>query len=267
VVLRHIENELRDLATANPQNAIDLADELWDEGALETRLLAAYLLGRIPPSAGHLLPRITAWTQQIRDPEVRSALLTTSLTRMRKETPREFLALIQELLHPARTRTWSNGIQALLPMIADTTFENFPPILDVVEPIIQAAPSTLQIDLRDLIVELYKASPSETTFFLKQILQASTDPMTAITMRRISSSFPAALQTELKEFLRVTPISQTPRSKSEPEETESLEESSIIAPSIVETSKTIRRTTKPKTESPGSAKKEPKSQPRVKRKE
>jgi hypothetical protein len=208
VVLRHIENELREVAAKNPEYALDLADLLWDEGALETRLLSAFLLGRIPPQEEHILPRITAWTQQVRDPGVRSALLTIGLTRMRKEAPNQFLGLIQELLHPARARTWSNGIQALLPMIADVKFENFPPILDLVEPIIQAAPATLQTDLENLIIELYKASPSETTFFLKQILSASEDQMTFISMRRIYPSLPSALQAELKDYLRPTPLAR-----------------------------------------------------------
>ncbi|MEW6404566.1 MAG: DNA alkylation repair protein, partial [Chloroflexota bacterium] len=206
VVLRQIENELRTVAEENPDYALELADRLWDEGALETRLLAAFLLGRIPPQEERLLARLTAWTQQIRDPEVRSALLSTSLYRMRKETPDKFLILIQEYLHPARTRTWSNGIQALLPMIADTTFENFPPILDLVEPIIMAAPATLQLDLEELIIALYRASPIETTFLLKQILETSENPMTAITLRRMAGSFPMVLQSELRETLRARPI-------------------------------------------------------------
>lgn len=209
-VITHIENELRAVAEANPHFALELADVLWDEGALETRLLAAFLLGRIPPQEERLLPRLTAWTQQIRDPNVRSALLSTSLVRMRKETPNQFLTLIREYLHPARTRTWSNGIQALIPMIADTTHVNLPPILDIVEPIIEEAPSTLQNDLADLIVALYRASSNETTFMLKHILANTENPMTVVTLRRISVSFPPPLQTELRELLRPQPLSLKP---------------------------------------------------------
>ena len=201
-VLTHIENELRVVAEANPYFALELADVLWDEGALETRLLAAFLLGRIPPQEEHLLPRITAWTQQIRDPNVRSALLSTSLTRMRKETPDQFLDLVREYLHPERSRTWANGIHALLPMIADTNFANLPPILDIVEPIIEEASSNLQDDLAELIVALYRASSNETTFLLKHILNNTQNPMTVVTMRRIATSFPPPLQVELRDLLR-----------------------------------------------------------------
>ena len=75
VVLRHIENEVGPIAERRPIQALELADALWDEGWLETRLLAAYLLGRIPPQEERLLARLTAWTQAVRDPSVRAALL------------------------------------------------------------------------------------------------------------------------------------------------------------------------------------------------
>lgn len=205
-VLTHIENELRAAAEANPHFALELADALWDEGALETRLLAAFLLGRIPPQEERLLPRLTAWTQQIRDPDVRAALLSTSLERMRKETPDQFLILVREYLHPERPRTWSNGLQALIPMAADTEFENLPALFDLVEPVVEEAPPLLQNDLADLIVALYRASPSETTFMLKHVLSNSQNPTTAITLRRISSNFPPPLQNELRDLLRPQPI-------------------------------------------------------------
>lgn len=205
-VLTQIENELKPYAEEHPKFALELADILWEEESLETRLLAAYLLGRIPPQEELVLPRITLWTGQIRDPYVRSALLSTSLTRMRKETPDKFLALIREYLHPERTRSWSNGIQALLPMIADTSFTNLPPIFDIVEPIIEESPSTLQNDLEELVIALYRASPSETVFMLKHVIANSQNPMTAITLRRISPTFPPTLQSEIKEYIKPQPL-------------------------------------------------------------
>ncbi len=201
-VLTQIENEIKQTAEENPHFALELADILWDEGALETCLLAAFLLGRIPPQEERLLPRLTAWTQQVRDPDVRSALLSTSLGRMRKETPNQFLNLIREYFHPERSRTWSNGIQALLPMIADTNYNNLPPILDLVEPIIEEAPTSIQNNLSDLIIALYRASANETIFLLKHILERTENPMTLITLRRMSVNFPPPLQKELQELLR-----------------------------------------------------------------
>jgi len=232
-VITQIENELRPKAKANPAFAIDLADVLWEDGALETRLLAAFLLGRVPPQEEHLLPRLTAWTQQIRDPQIRSALLSTSLIRMRKEIPDQFLMLIREYLHPARIRTWSNGLQALLPMIADSTFENMPPILDIVEPIIEEAPSTLQNELTDLIIALYRASASETVFMLKHVLSTTQNTMTIVTMRRIVTSFPPALQAELRDLLRPKPAPMPASTQQEDEVVDDFIEEPVMQ--IIET--------------------------------
>ena len=204
VVLRQIETELGPAAERQPIQALELADALWDEGWLETRLLAAYLLGRIPPQEERLLARLTAWTQAIRDPEVRAALLTTSLTRLRKETPDLFLVLVKEWLHPARQRMWSNGIQALVPLISSRDFDNLPPIFEIVEPIIKTSPGTLQFDLQELITVLYEASAEETIYFLEQILRGTKSPLPSVALRRMAPELPTDLQSSLREMLRKT---------------------------------------------------------------
>ncbi|HUE98730.1 MAG TPA: DNA alkylation repair protein [Anaerolineales bacterium] len=204
VVLRQVETELGPVAERQPIQALELADALWDEGWLETRLLAAFLLGRIPPQEERLLARLTAWTQAVRDPEVRAALLTTSLTRLRKETPDLFLVLVREWLHPARQRMWSNGIQALVPLISSPDFDNLPPIFEIVEPLLKSSPATLQYDLQELIIVLFEASPDETTYFLQQIVKETKSPLPSIALRRMSPELPQALQASLRETLRQT---------------------------------------------------------------
>lgn len=203
-ILRHIETELAPLAAANPDQALDLADHLWDEGWLEMSLLAASLLGRLPPREERLLPRLTAWTQQVRDASVRFALLTTSLARMRRETPDQFLILVGEWLNPERPRMWSNGIQALLPLIQDPNFNNLPPVFDLLAPVVEAAPGTLQSDLVDLFQSLMRASPTETTYFLRQVITNSPTPITATTFRRISPSLPTKLAEAIRDLTKRT---------------------------------------------------------------
>jgi len=201
-VPRQIETELGPIAENRPVQALELADALWDEGWLETRLLAAFLLGRIPPQEERLLARLTAWTQAVRDPDVRAALLTTSLTRLRRETPGLFLELVKEWLHPARQRMWSNGIQALVPLISASDFDNLPPIFETIEPILKASPAALQFDIQELLITLYRASPNETIYFIHQVLKATKSPLPAVSLRRMLPEMPQDLQTQLREILR-----------------------------------------------------------------
>lgn len=202
VILQHIEIELAPLAAADPSAALDLADRLWDEGWLEMRLLAAALLGKIPPREERLLPRLTAWTMQVRDPSVRAALLDASLARLRKETPEQFLLLVGEWLKPERTRMWSNGIQALLPLIEDPNFHNLPPVFEMLEPIVKAAPGTLQNDFVDLFTSLHRASPTETVYFVRKVIANSPNLITATTFRRISPSLPPPLAEKIRDLVK-----------------------------------------------------------------
>lgn len=202
VVLRQIETELGPIAEKKPIQALELADALWDEGWLETRLLAAFLLGRIPPQEERLLARLTAWTQAVRDPNVRAALLTTSLTRLRKETPSLFLVLVKEWLHPARKKMWSNGIQALVPLITSPEFDNLPPIFEILGPILKASPAALQFDIQELLVVLYKESSDETIYFIQQTLKSTKSELPAIALRRMLPDLPQDFQANLREILR-----------------------------------------------------------------
>ncbi|HLO31942.1 MAG TPA: hypothetical protein VK249_22525, partial [Anaerolineales bacterium] len=127
-----------------------------------------------------------------------------SLTRLRRETPDLFLVLVKEWLHPARQRMWSNGVQALVPLISSPDFDNLPPIFEIVEPILKSSPATLQFDLQELITVLFEASPDETTYFLQQILKETRSPLPAVALRRMSSELPQELQSSLREMLRQT---------------------------------------------------------------
>ncbi len=206
MIVKQIEQELALPASRNAAAALELADRLWDEAYLETRLLAAFLLGRIPPQEERLLARLTAWTGQMSDPNLRAVLLDTGLSRMRKESPQMFLDMIGEWLQPGRTRLWSNGIQAVISAVLDPTFINLPPLLELIEPVIEAAPAKLQLEIEELVKTLYSVYPTETTFYLRHVLRDSQDPMTAVTFRRIAPSFPPDLRSELREVLRARPI-------------------------------------------------------------
>lgn len=201
-VLRQIEFELAPLIATFPDQSMALTDALWKDGHLETRLLAATLLGRIDPSTPLLIERISAWVNRVRDRKVRTALLSTSLNRLHRESPNLFLKLIREWFSDENPKMWSNGIEALLPLLADPSYENLPPVFDIVRPVIANAPSTLQNELADLLNALYRASAVETTFFLRQTIKASQNAQAITTLRRSLPRLTRELQTQVQQMLR-----------------------------------------------------------------
>jgi hypothetical protein len=97
---------------------------------------------------------------------------------------------------------WSNGIQALLPLIQDPGFHNLPPVFDILTHVVETAPGTLQNDFVDLFQSLHGASPTETTYFLRQVITNSPTPMTATTFRRISPSLPPGLADAIRDLVK-----------------------------------------------------------------
>jgi hypothetical protein len=202
-VLRLLESELAAYATTHADKTLALADVLWEDQHLETRLLAAALIGRVPPNHPGLIARINPWAEETREPNVRQALLNASLARMRNEMPASLLKLISSWLEPANSKRWSNGIRALIPLLAELDFDNLPPVFHMIQPVIEIAPPALQVDLADLLSALHRASPIETAYFLRQIITLSPNPQTAIMLRRILPALPVPLQEGLREHLRV----------------------------------------------------------------
>lgn len=201
-VLRQIEMELGPLTAIFPEQAMGLTDALWKDGYLESRLLAAALLGRIHPDTSLLLERITAWVSRTRDDQLRLALLSTSLSRIRREAPTRFLQLMRNWFDPATPKMWANAIHAIIPLIEDPAYENLPPVYSLLSPVIKSMPSIMQNDLADLINALYAASPVETTYFLRQVIIGASSPQLPVTIRRILPQLPAKLQPVILDMVR-----------------------------------------------------------------
>jgi hypothetical protein len=206
-ILNQIELELERLVSEdrNSQQSLALADALWDDASLEGRVLAAYLLGRMKPQERRLVARLTAWTAQTRDTDLRRKLLDDALVRARREQSGVFLDLLGEWLRPERQQLWSNALQAAVSAVKDDAFLAQPALLEVLRPTLRAAPSEVQLDIEELILALHKKIPTETAYFVTQIIASSNSPTTRVTFRRMLPSLPSELRDEIREVMRSGP--------------------------------------------------------------
>jgi hypothetical protein len=201
-VIRQLELELGARTKTDPDHSLVIADLLWEDAYYETRLLAAYLLGRMTPGGDTFMERLTAWVSETRDPAISYTLLTTSLMRLRSENTDDFLLLMEKWAHPSRKKMAPSVMIALVPLLKDKNFHNLPPVFNIVQPIIEAASATTQQELSTLVCALYDASPVETTFFLRQLVTISTRLHAIQNIRRILSTLPHPLQQDLREAIR-----------------------------------------------------------------
>jgi hypothetical protein len=202
-VMRQIQAELLPLAETRWTEAITLTNALWKAGSLETRLLAATLLGNIPPAQVFpSLARLPDWLAQSTDKQVRTALLTDAFTRLRRENPEALFILLEDWLKSPRNSLQVWGLQALLPILTDPQFENLPAIFRILKPAVRSAGPVTQLELQACLSTLEKVSLTETLSFLREIISNNPDPLMLRTIRRILPGLSPDLQAGLLEIFR-----------------------------------------------------------------
>jgi len=202
-VLRQIESELAVLAEKQPEEAVTLSGVLWKADSLESRLLAAYLLGNIPSGQAILaLAILPDWLHQSTDKEIRTALLTDALSRLRRERPEAFFSILEGWLRSAQSALQIWGLQALIPLLQDPQFENLPAIFRILRPAILAVGPATQLDFQACLAALERVSLTETTAFLREIIRVNPEPMMLRIFSRILPGLSPGLQEALRETLR-----------------------------------------------------------------
>jgi hypothetical protein len=202
-VLRQIERELTPLANQSPIKGVILAAELWKDASLESRLLAAHLIGMIPPSdAIPLLTRLPDWLTQSSDKAIHHALLTGSFTRIRRENPEAFFLLLEDWLNSPRASLQIWGMQALIPLLNDPNFENLPAVFRILRPSVLAAGPSTQMELQACVAALERISLTETIFYMRELFLSDHSPLFLRTLRRMLPAFSPELQTALRDMLR-----------------------------------------------------------------
>ena len=202
-VLRQIQAELVPLAGTHPSEALALTEALWKAGSLEARLLSAYLLGSIPlDNALPALARLPYWLAQSTDKEIRTALLTDALARVRRENPEALFIVLEDWLKSPRNSLQVWGLRALIPILTDPHFENLPSVFRILKPAIRSAGPVTQLELQACLATLEQVSLTETLAFLRDIISDNPASLMLRTIRRILPSLSPELQAGLREMLR-----------------------------------------------------------------
>ena len=203
LVIRRLEMELTAACRAHPEQALGIVDELWAETYLEPRMLAVHLLGQIPLSqAEGILERLRKWADPSEDTQMLAALFTRGTARLRAEGPDALLDLFGEWLNDPNLPKRLIGLKAMHSLIHDPDYENLPPLYNQLLPLVRAAPQNLFNELSALLTSLAQRAPTETAYFLRQVLASPTGKDTPRLTRRIMPLLSESQQESLKSILK-----------------------------------------------------------------
>lgn len=203
LVMRQLTLELGKTCQEQPQQALAVVATLWKETYLEPRLLAASMLGSIPVESSKegVLGLLRAWATGSENHRLITAVMETSTQLLRREAPDRLLQLVDVWLSDPSPAQQSVGIQALIAMVNDQSFENIPAVFRLLGPAVQNVNPRLQADLQLVLQALIRRSPVETAYFLRQALSLSVGTNTARLIRRMLPEFEPAQQASLRAAL------------------------------------------------------------------
>lgn len=202
-VLHHIQRELAPLAASNPEAALELSDAIWAEPFLEFRILAASLLGQVPPNPSErILSRIQAWAKSGDEDRFLTELLTQGLSRCSQESPESLIEQVKDWLSNSDISSQRLGLRSLHNLLSSHGYENMPIFFSLLTPYTRKLPSQLRPDMLDILRTLARRVPKETAYFLRQNLHAPDNPDTAWLIRHCLHEFPYEIQDNLRTTVR-----------------------------------------------------------------
>jgi hypothetical protein len=202
-LVTRIEILLGKLGVENPSAGLALADELWKDDHLETRRLAAHLLGQIPLAPpGHVLAKLVEWCKPEEEALSLNFLLQNGSLRIRRDEPQAWLDTIEGWLENDALPYKKMGMQALVPLLADREFTNLPPIFRYMLPMLSNPHHSLFADLEQVVIALDARTPGETAYFLRQVIYLHPDPPVLRFVRRVMQKLSAATQDNLRAVVK-----------------------------------------------------------------
>lgn len=202
LIVRQLEIELALTCQEQPQHALNALQALWEDTHLETRTLAAQLLGRLPRTLDDgVLEKLRAWVTPHENFRMIDALFSYGTPSLRQGSAAALLGLIEEWLGSSSTAVTALGLRALIAVVEDPQFENIPAVLRMLGPLVQSAPTPLLSELHDLLSALTRRTPTESAYFLRQMISVSPEANTARLVRRCLPNFTPEQQNMLRSAI------------------------------------------------------------------
>lgn len=206
IVMRKLEQRMGLLAIHNPDLVLPVADLLWQAEESEMRRLAAVLVGNLPADyADELLQRLRNWSVPESNPVHFEVLYDLGTVTLRRAATQKWIDLIRTWLNDDDLEIARLGVIAITKLVNDREFENLPAVYNAVNPLVVVTPDKLQYELRILITQLARRSPTETAFFLRQAMGPHPTPTLVRLIRRILPEFPEETQDRIKSLLTALP--------------------------------------------------------------
>ena len=202
-VFRQLKLDLLPIIRQQPDAALEMADELWNDPYFEVKQTAIFILGSVPvDQPDPILERLQSWLSPGLERRLAADLFSTGTAALQESFPQSWERFINHTLDQQDPKWVAKGILGLTEGLKNTEFKNLPAIFRLVSRFIRDPQEAVMRDLENLVTTLAKRSPTETAFYLKQNYSVSDSPLTGKLIKQCLPAFPEKIQQDLKTTIR-----------------------------------------------------------------
>ncbi len=203
IVMQNLQQFLENkIPASDPENAVRIADLLWKEPTIESKSLAAQVLGFVHATyPTTVIQIIEDWIREPIEAGLLKELMNKGTQTLRKEFEVAWLEEISTLLISTSNRQKITGLLAVLPLVQDDAFDNLPKLYEMLYPVVSTPSSSVLPELMDILNALIIRSPTETVSYLAQLINDTHHPNLLRAVRNILPEMDITGQTRLRQLL------------------------------------------------------------------
>lgn len=202
-VVRQLRLDLKREINRDPQSALPLADELWQDAYLEVKETAIFILGQAPvDDPVPVLERLHRWLDEDVEKALKTEILATGTKTLQTSFPKDWEDFIKTFLLIEDIKKINLGIQGLTEGLKNPEFTNFPIVFRLISDFIQEPQTAYRGALINLIEALADRLPVETAYFLRQALSISQSSELPRLIKQCLGFFPEDVRESLSSSVR-----------------------------------------------------------------
>ena len=160
--------ELKDHIDLAPQSALELTDALWAVESLETRVLAARILGMIEiTDPQSILSRLEEWIKNNEETRITTAISQFAIQSLIKHFSNAYLEFLEAGLSSSDAALQGFALNAYTGICKQKDFDDLPAVFRSLNTWIKNYRSRFKLPLLELLTVLAERSPGETAFYLR----------------------------------------------------------------------------------------------------
>lgn len=203
IIFSEIDSSLKKIAKIYPQQAIQIAEKLWNDEFLEPKIFAITILSGLPTTYQEdVLNFFEDWVNSKIDDELFKELISVISAKLNKTNNQRWLQFIGNWVMSDVLDVRKNGLLALGELVIHKSFQDFPKVFSLITPIFSQPDLFVQKDLLAFTEILAKRTQPETASFLIMLIEVYPSKDVFSFVRKCLAFFDDFFQDEIKRALR-----------------------------------------------------------------